>query len=133
AATPVNNDEQPLVTSYSLSIDQQLPNKFRLELSYVGNHTDFLQGQVNTNAVPVGAMSNQAGIQAAHPVECGASITAGAFENLFRPFPVYSGVNESVTAGKAQFDSLQATVRRNVGWLTLQMNYTFSKALGDGS
>ena len=133
AATPVNNDEQPLVTSYSLSIDQQLPNKFRLELSYVGNHTDFLQGQVNTNAVPVGAMSNQAGIQAQYPTQCGSSITATACENLFRPYAAYSQVNESVTAGKAQYDSLQATLRRNVGWLTLQMNYTFSKALGDGS
>jgi len=131
AATPPNNDEQPLVTSYSLSVDQQLPDKFRLELSYVGNHTDFLQSQVNTNAVPVGAMSNQAAIQAQFP-QC-SSITSTSCENLFRPFPAYSQVNESVTAGKAQYDSLQATVRRNVGWLTLQTNYTFSKALGDGS
>src|SRR5215469_1447606 len=132
AATPNNNDEQPLVTSYSLSIDQQLPDKFRLEVSYVGNHTDFLQGQVNTNTVPLGAMSNVAGIQSQYPAQCGTTITASACENLFRPYSIYSQVNESVTAGKAQYDSLQATLRRNVGWLTLQANYTFSKALGDG-
>jgi hypothetical protein len=133
AATPSTNDEQPLVTSYSLTIDQKLPNKFGLEVSYVGNHTDFLQSQVNTNAVPVGAMSDQATIQAQHPAECGSSVTDTSCENLFRPFPAYSQVNESVTAGKAQYDSLQATLRRNVGWLTLQTNYTFSKAVGDGS
>ena len=129
-----SNDEQPLVTSYSLSIDQLLPAKFKLELSYVGNNTKFMQSWVNTNSVPLGAMSNQAAIQAQYPTQCGGTNFSNAScENLFRPYPLYSQVNEAVTAGKARYDSLQATLRRNVGWLTLQMNYTFSKALGNGT
>jgi hypothetical protein len=116
------NDEQPLVTSYSLSIDQQLPAKFKLEASYVGNHSDFLQGVVNTNSVPLGALT--------HVTSC--TTTSTTCQQQFRPFSQYQGITDSVTAGKAQFDSFQASLLRNVGFLTLQSNYTFSKALGDG-
>jgi len=56
-----------------------------------------------------------------------------ACEQHFRQFPDYTTINESITIGKAQFDSFQATVHRNVGILTLQGNYTFSKAVGDGA
>ena len=37
-----------------------------------------------------------------------------------------------MTAGKARFDSLQASLQRNSGFATVMSNYTFSKALGDG-
>jgi hypothetical protein len=125
------DDEQPLVTSYSLSIDQQLPARMRMEVSYVGNHTEFLQAWVNSNSVPLGAMNNAA---TQFPAQCGGGhLTDAACENLFRPYQLYSAVNTAVTGGKAQYDSLQASLRRNVGWVTLQANYTFSKALGDGT
>jgi len=130
-----NEDEQPLVTSYSLTVDQQLPAKFKLELSYVGNHTDFMQSYTNFyNGIPIGAMTNAI---ADHPNECFTggkdSMTSTACEQLYRKFPDYTTINESITAGKAQFDSLQASLNRNVGYLTLQANYTWSKALGDGA
>jgi hypothetical protein len=115
------NDEQPLVTSYSLSIDQQLPDRFQLEASYVGNHTDYMQGTVNINAVPLGALFK---------VSCVNTDTT--CQQTVRPFPQYQNITQSVTAGKAQYDSLQTSLTRNVGWLTLAANYTFSKAIGDG-
>jgi Carboxypeptidase regulatory-like domain len=131
------NDEQPLVTSYSLTIDQQLPSKFRLELSYVGNHTDFMQGYTNFyNAIPLGTITPATAAQ--FPADCNPGgnpdgLGSTACEQHFRRYPDYTTINESITAGKAQFDSLQASVHRNVGLLTLQANYTFSKALGDGA
>jgi hypothetical protein len=112
------NDEQPLVTSYSLTVDQELPARFQLELSYVGNHTQFLQGTVNINAIPLGSLD--------------ASCTSTGCQQPFRPFPNYQNITQSVTAGKQQFDSLQASLHRSVGLLTLQTNYTWSKALGNG-
>jgi hypothetical protein len=129
------DDEQPLVTSYSLSIDQQLPGKFQVELSYVGNHTDFLQAYTNYyNGIPLGAITKGAYTQ--YPADCFTngqdSLGSTACEQHFRKYQDYTTINESVTAGKAQFDSFQATVHRNVGILTLQANYTFSKAIGDG-
>ncbi|HXJ88697.1 MAG TPA: carboxypeptidase regulatory-like domain-containing protein [Candidatus Binatia bacterium] len=126
------NDEQPLVTSYSLTINQQLPSKFNLELSYVGNNTNYQQGQPNINSIPVGAMTNA---MSEHPADCTAggtdNRTATACENHYRPYLAYQTINESVTWGKAQYDSFQASIRRSVGILTLQGNYTFGKAIGD--
>jgi len=120
AMTP-NNDEQPVTTSYSVTIDQQLPAKFHLELSYVGNYTQFLQGTVNLNSVPLGALNN---------VSC--NITDPTCQQTVRPYQKYQTITGSVTAGGAQFDSFQASLHRSVGFLTMQANYTFSKALGNG-
>lgn len=137
SAVSPRDDEQPLVTSYSLSIDQRLPSRFNLELSYVGNHTDFMQVQPNINAIPLGAMATA---MTQYPADCTTKDSNGnpvdnrtnsACENHYRPFTAYTQVNESLTAGKGQFDSFQASVRRSIGWLTLQANYTFEKAIGD--
>ena len=132
------DDEQPLVTSYSLTVDQQLPAKFRLEASYVGNYGEFYQSYTNFyNGIPLGAMTSAA--YAKYPADCGSGpfgggndhLTATACEQHFRQFPSYTTINESLTAGKSQFDSFQASVRRDVGVVTLLANYTFSKQLGD--
>ncbi len=121
SASAPHNDEQPLVTSYSLTINQQLAAKFKLELSYVGNHTDFMQGTVNINAVPLGALFN---------VSCVPTDTT--CQQTVRPFPTYQNITQSVTAGKAQYDAFQTSLTRGFGLLTLQANYTWAKALGDG-
>jgi len=121
------NDEQPLVTSYSLTINQQLPSRFRLELSYVGNHTDFMQGTVNINPVPLGTL-NAPGFTCKQ----GSGPSDGFCQQAYRPFSNYQNITQSVTAGKAQYDALQTSLTRSVGLLTLQANYTWAKALGDG-
>jgi hypothetical protein len=121
AVADPNDDEQPLVTTWVFSIDQRLPGKFLLELSYVGNRTKFLQSNPNINAVPLGAL-----------LKATCDITTSDCQNANRPYLNYSGMNESLTAGRAAFDSLQMSLTRNVGFLTLQANYTWSKALGVG-
>jgi hypothetical protein len=128
------NDEQPLVTTYSLTIDQQLPAKFRLEASYVGNYGQFFQSYTNFyNGIPLGAITMASETQ--FPADCFTngtdSLGSTACEQHYRQFPDYTTINEAVTAGKSQFDSVQASVRRDVGAVTLIANYTFSKALGD--
>ena len=131
AAADPNNDEQPLTTSYSLTIDQQLPGKFLLETSYVGNYTQFLQGNPNFNSVPWGALNAPgATCPGGGPV---GSAPSPACQQAFRPYSVYQGINYSVTAGGAQYDAFQASVLRNFSWLNLQANYTFSKALGQAA
>jgi carboxypeptidase family protein len=114
------NHEQPLVYSYSVSIDQRLPARFSMELSYVGNKgTDFQQA-IQINAVPFGALT-------ASGVTCNISQTGCQLQ--YRPFQNYSGITGSETAGRSRFDSLQASVKRSYGWLSLQANYTWSKTL----
>jgi hypothetical protein len=128
AAADPNNDEQPLTTSYSFTIDQQLPAKFLLEASYVGNYTQFLQGNPNFNSVPFGAL-NAPGATCPGGAPVGTA-PSPACQQAFRPYSLYQGIGYSVTAGGAQYDAFQASLIRNVGWLSLQANYTFSKALG---
>ena len=113
--------QQPLVTNYVFSIDQRLPGQFLLEASYVGNHTDFMQVAPNINAVPVGGLFK---------VSC--SITTTACQDSARAYQNFTAVDETNTAGIARYDSLQVSVLRYVGFLTLNANYTWSKALGDG-
>jgi hypothetical protein len=121
AVVDPKDDEQPLVTTYVFSIDQRLPGKFLLELSYVGNRTKFLQANPNINAVPLHALDN---------ATC--DITTSGCQQLYVPYQNYQGMATSLTAGRAAFDSLQMSLLRNVGFLTLQANYTWSKALGTG-
>jgi hypothetical protein len=115
-----NDHEQPLVTNYVFSIDQRLPAKFLLEASYVGNHSDFQQIQPNINAVPIGGLFK---------LNC--DITATTCQNTARPYQNFTAVDETNTMGISRYDSLQLNVLRYVGFLTLNANYTWSKALGD--
>ncbi|MGO8814801.1 MAG: carboxypeptidase regulatory-like domain-containing protein [Terriglobia bacterium] len=119
-----NDHEQPLVTNYVFSIDQRLPGKFLLETSYVGNHSDFLQVAPNINAVPVGGLFKVPCFSASNSIST-------ACEDSARPYQNFTAVDQTNTAGIARYDSLQVSVLRYVGFLTLNANYTWSKALGD--
>ncbi|MFB3922871.1 MAG: carboxypeptidase regulatory-like domain-containing protein [Terriglobia bacterium] len=121
AVVDPTDDEQPLVTTYVFSIDQRLPGKFLLELSYVGNHTDFMQANPNINAVPLGGL-----------FDATCDITTSGCQQVHRPYLNYQNMAMSLTAGSSRFDSLQVSLLRNVGFLNMQANYTWSKALGAG-
>ncbi len=119
-----DDTEQPVVYAYSVNIDQVLPDKFRLEVSYVGNQSKDLQYQLNYDAIPYGAMFNA---PASTGVTC--SIEAQACQQLYRPWSSYTAVNEAQTAGYGRYDALQASLHRAYGFLTLQANYTWSKQM----
>lgn len=116
------NDEIPLVSTFSASIDQRLPWRLSSEVSYVGNISKYLQNQVNINAIPAGALLGTA---------CSMTLSVQCLQT-YRPYQNYQGIESTMSAGKARFDSLQLSVQRNTQNLTLMLNYTFSKALGDG-
>lgn len=128
------NDEQPLVTTYSLTINQVLPQQFRMEVSYVGNNGALFQSLTNRyNGIPLGTITSDAFTR--YPADCGTPtndhLGDTACKQHFRAYPNYTNIVESLTAGKSQFDSLQASLRRDVGMITLIANYTFSKSMGD--
>jgi hypothetical protein len=125
------NDEQPLLTSYSLTLDQKLPAKFNLELSYVGNKGKFLQAYTNVNAIPLGTMTTAS--VAPFAADCASNWGAQACLQHFRQYKAYTQINQSITGGRTQYDSLQASLNRTIGNFTLQANYTFSKAMGNGA
>jgi hypothetical protein len=119
------DDRQPLTKSYSFTIAQRLPWSSLLELAYVGNVSTNLAytGGVDSslNRVPVGAMLSSA--------------NGGADPNLlvannFRPLKGFSAVNLATHGMYANYNSLQATWVRTKGRYTINLNYTFAKALG---
>lgn len=112
------DDEQPLVSTYSVTIDQELPSKMTAEVSYVGNSSSFMQNQFNLNRIPLGTMHVS-------------GTCSTACVQTYRPYQNYQVIYQTMTGGKARFDSMQASLHRTTGLTTFMLNYTYSKALGD--
>ena len=115
-----SDDEQPLVDTWSVTVDQRLPGKMTAEVSYVGNKSAHAQTEVNYNRVPIGAMLK---------ATCVATTTA--CQQTYRAYPNYTQINDTWDAGISNYESFQASLQRNSGFATLMLNYTFSKLLGD--
>jgi len=125
------NDNQPVVTSYSFSIDQRLPGKFTLEMSYVGNYTKDIQPQIDINAVPVGAVSQATYLMAVNKLGGYSNGWQTSDGDALRPRTNYQAITSAETGGKAQYDSFQASLKRYMGWLNMQVNYTYGKAFSE--
>jgi hypothetical protein len=121
SAVDSRDDKQPYTDSYSFTISQRLPWTSLLEVAYVGNQSHDLQNTAgagsNINLVPAGALFGQAN-------------PASADANLFRPFQGYQDVNLATNNLYANYNALQVTWARQKGRYTLQLNYSYQKAMG---
>lgn len=109
------HNDMPLTTSYSFTVDQTLPKSFLWEVSYVGNHGEHGINTVNINSVPLGALLKNPNANA----------------DSYRPMDNYQGVTVTGGFDKSDYNSFQTSLKRNVGMLTLQANYTFAKTMGN--
>jgi len=131
SVTDSKDDKQPYTDSYSFTISRRLPWSSLLEVSYVGNQTHDIPstgngatlgfGTKNINLVPVGAMLS--------------SKNGGVDPNTlnpdaFRPLQGFSNLYLSTNNGFANYNALQATWARTQGRYTINLNYTYGKALG---
>jgi Carboxypeptidase regulatory-like domain len=131
SAVDSKDNKQPHTDSYSFTISQRLPWSSMLEVSYVGNRTEDIASSgnggslgfntLNINPVPVGAMLASAN---------GGVNPATLNANDFRPMTGYSDLYLTTNNGRANYNGLQAVWVRAKGRYNLQLNYTFSKALG---
>jgi hypothetical protein len=141
AYTPINpgnngagmspDGKLPTVYSYNLSVQRELPYKIVAEASYVGNLNRHLDELVNQNMPAWGSMwlpQNQ------DPSFTGVNTLDGTHAlpaNFYRPMIGIDRLNYPTWGGTANYNSLQVTANRRAGRnLTLQLAYTFSKALG---
>jgi hypothetical protein len=125
AAVDSTDDKQPYTDSYSVTVSQQTPWSGLLEVAYVGNRSRDLAissgAGSNINLVPVGALlSSRNG--GADPN----TLTA----NNYRPLAGFSDLNLATNKGWANYNALQVTWVRTKGRYTLNMNYTYGKAMG---
>ncbi|SPE37323.1 conserved exported hypothetical protein [Candidatus Sulfopaludibacter sp. SbA6] len=131
AAVDSKDNNQPYTDSYSFTIAQRTPWSGLLEVSYVGNSTSDIPnagngGSIgansdNINLVPIGAMLS--------------SKNGGADPNLlipdnFRPLLGFSDLNLTTNNLYSNYNSLQVTWARTKGRYTVNLNYTYGKALG---
>jgi hypothetical protein len=105
----------PTVNQYSLTVERQLPFATVVAVSYVGNTARHLDQTPNINQ--------------AQPNAAVASGTTNV--NTVRPYLGYAAINYDVRSASANYNALQASVRRRFqnGFL-FEGAYTWSKALG---
>ncbi len=130
-----NEDDQPYVTTYNMQIDQMLPGKFMVEASYVGNYGAGNQYQADINAIPLGRISETENLLCLNHVPSNCNYANGSDSTgvYWRPRVNYQGINESIIAGKTQYDGLQISAHRSSGILFLLTNFTWSKAYSNAA
>jgi hypothetical protein len=131
AAVDGRDDKQAYTDNWNLTISRELPFSSIFEISYIGNRTRDISSSgnggslgfnsLNINPVPVGAML--------------ASNNGGADPNNlnsanFRPIQGYGDLYVVTNNGYSNYNGLQAVWARTKGRYTINLNYTFSKALG---
>jgi hypothetical protein len=120
---------QAVTYTYTFIVDQSLPGRMNLELSYVGNqsHNIFTEGNLsNQNYIPLG------GLFQPDPIT-GAVTEAGSTqenEQDYRPYPNYTAVYVPDHIGYGNYNALQASLTKQKGAFIFNVNYTWSKALG---
>ena len=114
----VNDDRQPTTHTYSFTLSQRLPTKFLLDVAYVGSHSNSLVngGTLgrNINLIPNGAMLND----------------PTGDPNSYRPLRAYGNLLQNSHDWYSNYNSLQTSLARNGKLLSVNFNYTWSKAMG---
>src|SRR5579859_6239450 len=139
------DSQEPRTQSYSFSLDERLPWKSLLEVSYVGSKSDYLSNWNNNfdqiNDLSIGAMFNASTCGTNHDQPCGWQPGGYDTTAVNNARPLYAGpciaANNCLGTLKiidhkmySNYNSLQVTWNKQAGHFTFLTNYTFSKALG---
>lgn len=156
---PYNTDIAPYQEQWNLNVQRELGHGTVLSVGYVGSRGVHLFSQRNlnpsltsTSAVagcgtgPLGGVFNGCSTPTGSPcVPTAANLSScvfGAFDSfvsgvepiLPRVNDNYAELNENVTGGRSSYNSLQVSlVRQAARGVTMQVSYTYSHCLDDGS
>jgi hypothetical protein len=108
---------------WNFGIQREVARGTALDISYVGSHAYHLPLVIRQNALP--------SFQIAELITAtGSNVQA----QLYRPFPTVSAFNATSLVGSSAYHSLQLRATRQVSRsVSFTMNYTFAKAMDDGS
>ena len=113
----------PVVYSYSLNVERQLPAGMFLRVAYAGNIQRHLLRQPDINFPSFEALAlNYATPSAQRPVT-----------NSIRPYQGYSSIRMFLSDANANYNSLQTFLSKRKGRLILTVSHTWSHALADSS
>jgi len=147
---PYTTNVAPYQEQWNLNVQREIGNGTVLTVGYVGSRGVHLFSQRNLNpSIPNTAVSVVGGIPTGTGSTCvptranlsscyfGAFTSAGGgtVEPLLpRLNNNYSSLNENVTGGNSNYNSLQVSlVRQAARGVTMQVSYTYSHCLDDGS
>jgi hypothetical protein len=124
-----HDSEQPVTYNYNLTVDQVIFFKSNLEVSYSGNQSKdlFTAGNLtNQNYIPLGGLFQP-------DPQTGAVVQTASSQQIiadYRPYPTYTSVSVPNHIAYSNYNSLQASLKKQKGAVIYGLNYTWSKALG---
>ncbi|HYP08505.1 MAG TPA: carboxypeptidase regulatory-like domain-containing protein [Bryobacteraceae bacterium] len=111
----------PTITSWSLGIQRELGGRTSLDVAYVGNIGRHLMYRRDINTLPLGTTTTP-----------GVTASVNGINNALRPYKGYTGITFNEFGASSNYHSLQTRVSRRFAQnLTANVNYTWSKAMGD--
>ena len=122
-----NDDALPVTYNYNFTIAQELPKKLHAEVAYVGNQASSLTYSRNVNVIPLGAFFRPDPLTGQVN---DATNMQNDMPNDYRPYPNFTQIYVQDHSAWANYNALQATLSRNAGAFTFNVNYSWSKALG---
>jgi carboxypeptidase family protein/TonB-dependent receptor-like protein len=144
------DSQPPRYQNWNLSIQRSLTPSLVLTAAYVGSNGKYLAGagrgswsnQLHPRFLVLGATllnatatpANIALAQAILPeVKLPYPTFSGTISQALRPFPQYGGISDPFgNVGQSNYNALQVTLQQRLSrGLTFNVNYTFSKALGN--
>ena len=112
------NGKIPTTDGYNLGIQQQLPYKLGLDITYVGNFSRHQLYTQELNQLPLGTTTNT-------PI---LSTVNNVIQQIY-PYRGYNAIHYSVFGANSRYNGLQVHVeRRFSNRFTINADYTFSKA-----
>jgi hypothetical protein len=143
------NSQPPRYQNWNLSIQRSLTSSLVLTAAYVGSNGKQLAGagrgswsnQIDPRYLVLGTLLNQnatpAFVAAAAAIVPGIALPfptfTGTIAQMLRPFPQYGGISDPYgNVGQTNYHALQASLQQRLSQgLTFNVNYTFSKSLGN--
>jgi hypothetical protein len=111
----------PTIYAWSLTVQRQLPGNTVIDVGYVGNMGRYLMFQRDINQLPLGT-TQQPGLLP----------SVNGTQNALRPYRGFTGVTWTEFGANSNYNALQTRLSRRFSQnLTANLNYTWSKALGE--
>jgi hypothetical protein len=112
----------PTIYAWSLGVQRELPGNMSLDVAYVGNMARYLMFQRDLNQLPLGTTVNQPNLLP----------SVNGTQNAIRPFLGYTNLTWIEFGAVSNYNALQTRLTRRFSTnLTANVNYTWSKALGE--
>ena len=143
------NSQPPRYQNWNLSIQRSITSSMVVTAAYVGSNGKQLAGaghgmwsnQIDPKYLVLGNLLNQtanaANVAAAAAIVPGVALPfptfAGTIAQMLRPFPQYGGIADPYgNVGQTNYHAMQLSLQQRLSHgLTFNVNYSFSKAIGN--